>query len=118
MAKAVTNHVQQNGFNVNNATQNGTLHVDTAFYVVRWPWIVLPLLEAVLAAVLLLITIVLNKQPLLKTLYVRLLAHGPENAVDYRVGDVETSEKWDKFGDGITVMLLADEKRWTRLTPT
>ena len=116
IATAVTNQVQQNMLNSNNDRTEGTPYTNTAFYEVRWAWLALPLLEAVATAVLLLITIRFNPLPVLKSSNVGLLAHGPENAVAFRVNGIETAKNWEKFGDEVTVVLLKDEKGWTRLT--
>ncbi|KAK5045437.1 hypothetical protein LTR84_009301 [Exophiala bonariae] len=118
IATAVTNQVQLSAYNSNNNTTQGTVYAIVPYYHVRWGWRVLPLLEAVAAAVLLCVTIWLNRLPLLKSSNVGLLAHGPEDAVSYRVAGLETANKWVTFGDQTTVMLLEDEKGWTRLTPS
>lgn len=116
MAIAVTNQVQQRVHNRFADVSNGTVHEKTAYYRVTWGWLALPLLLPVAATVLLFFTILFNDLPLLKTSGIGVLAHGPENAVDYRVDGMETVGKWGKFGDGVNVMLLKDEKGWTRLT--
>jgi hypothetical protein len=118
VATAVTNQALQSADNVNFTSTPGTAYVNAAFYRVQWAWLMLPLLEAVATAVLLGVTIWLNGLPLLKSSNIALLAHSPEDAVDFRVDGVETTEKWEKLGDGFEVMLMKDEKGWMRLTRT
>jgi hypothetical protein len=119
IATAVTNQVQQSTQNQNADTTGGLLFANTAFYHVRWGWLALPLLEAVAAAILLFITILLNKLPVLKSSNIGLLAHGPEDAADtLRVSGVETAHRWEKFGDEMMVVLAKDERGWLRLIET
>ncbi|KUJ07830.1 uncharacterized protein LY89DRAFT_691517 [Mollisia scopiformis] len=104
VAIAVTNQVLTNADNQNFTSTTGTAFVNTAYYHVRWAWLVLPLLEAVATAVLLAVTILLNRLPLLKSSSTALLAHGLEDTSDLRVVGIETPQKWEKLGDGIKVI--------------
>lgn len=115
IATAVTNQVLQKADNRAFNATSGKAFGTVVFYHVRWGYIVLPLLEAVATAVLLLLTIFINGLPLWKSNNIALLAHGPEEAVDYRVAGAETTNKWEKFGKDIRVMLAEDEKGWMRL---
>lgn len=115
IATAITNQVLQKSDNSAFNTTSGKAFGTVVFYHVRWGYIVLPLLEAVATAVLLLLTIFINELPLWKSNNIALLAHGPEEAVDYRVVGAETTNKWEKFGKDIRVMLAEDEKGWMRL---
>lgn len=118
IAMAITNSVLQAGDNQNFTTTKGTTFVRTPYYHVRWAWLILPLLEALATAVLLVLTMWLNSLPLLKSSNIALLAHGPEDAVNYRVDGAETTGKWDDFGKGLQVILMEDEKGWSRLIRT
>lgn len=118
IAIAVTNQVQQNAHNANANMTSGRAYKETAHFRARWKWLVLPLLEAVVVAILLAVTIWLNTLPVLKSSNIGLLSHGPEEANSFRVNGVESTGKWEKFGDEVTVMLMKDEKRWLRLIET
>jgi hypothetical protein len=118
VATAITNQVLTNGDNNNFTATTGTAFVNTAYYNVRWAWLILPLLEAVATAALLAVTILLNRLPLLKSSSTALLVHGPEDTSDLRVAGIETTQEWGKLGDGIQVIWKEDEKGWARLTRT
>lgn len=115
VANAVTNQVLTSADNINFTSAPGIAFVNTTYYHVRWAWLVLPLLEAVATAVLLIATMVINRMPLVKSSSIALLAHGPEDAVEYRVDGLETTKKWEALGASFRVMWMEDEKGWMRL---
>lgn len=67
---AISNQMRSSspGDNYNATVVEGTALFMETYIIVRWPWMILPLVETVLAALLLIISIVVSqKQPLLKT---------------------------------------------------
>ncbi|KAK6079533.1 hypothetical protein SCUP234_05702 [Seiridium cupressi] len=116
VATAITNEVLTNGDNLNFTDTNGTAFVNTVYYHVQWPWLVLPLLEAVATVALLAVTIWLNRLPVLKSSSTAMMVHGLEDISDLKIAGIETTDKWERVGDGMKVKWQEDEQGWTRLT--
>ena len=104
--------------NLNVHVTRGTVYTRTAYYRVCWAWLVLPLLEAIVTAVLLCITIFLNKLPLLKSSKLGCWRRALKIQLLSELTVRKRRAMWAKFGDKTTVMLTKDEKAWNRLTRT
>ncbi|KAM0812024.1 hypothetical protein AB5N19_14341 [Seiridium cardinale] len=77
--------VRQNssGDNIEASWLYGTAVYPVTYYHVRWPWLILPFAEAVLAALLLLVSILgSRRQPLLKSSQVALVVSGLDGGKD------------------------------------
>lgn len=71
--------IRQNnsGDNSESSYQYGTAFSMTTYYNVRWGWLVLPLVETILTAILLLVAIIqARKEPLLKSSQLALVSYG------------------------------------------
>ncbi|KAF3012650.1 hypothetical protein E8E14_010861 [Neopestalotiopsis sp. 37M] len=71
--------IRQNnsGDNLKSSYQYGTAFSMTTYYNVRWGWLVLPLVETILTAILLILAIIQSrKQPLLKSSQLALVSYG------------------------------------------
>lgn len=98
LASTLTARIRSNttGGNANLTMLSGQAFVNEAYIAVQWPWIILPIMETVLAAAALAITIVLTRQQaLLKGSTVSLLMQQIDgwSTEETRVRRLDTSEK-------------------------
>lgn len=119
LAEAMTSQVRSGGVgnmegdNTNSTIVTGTASFSETYAYVRWRWLILPLAETVLAAMLLLFSIVLSRgQPMLKSSVLAFLAyplHGWEEE-GISVTGPQTHEKLEKAVEGMRAHLVSDEK--------
>lgn len=118
IAKTITSHIRSaaTGDNQNGTTVPGQAVVSQTFIHVRWQWLMLPLIETVLAAILLVVTIVTTNRPglpLLKTSNIGLLFHGLEGWVAGETSSFmegkETAEKLETAAQSMVVRLARDD---------
>jgi hypothetical protein len=97
-----------------NATVlNGEAHFKETFVKVRWPWLIVPLLETLLSSMLLVATVIVTwKEPLFKNSVVSLLIHGldgwSENDTD--IAAPQTAEKLEKMAERMSASFDHDQR--------
>lgn len=114
IATTLTNQIRSSnpGDNYNAMTFYGDALGQITYVEVRWPWIILPMVETLLTSVLLAITIfITRKRPLLKTSIMGLLVHGLDgwSADELDVDQPETTGKLEELATGMTAVLDQDE---------
>jgi len=113
LADTLTHQIQSKdpGDNSNATVFYGDVFITETYFNVRWPWLIMPLAEALLAAILLIISILLTRgEPLLKSSVLALLVHGLDGWTDdeLEVEQPETGEKLEHLGKGMTARLGPD----------
>lgn len=107
--------------NANVTMVPGRAYFVETYIKVRWPWVLVPLVEVVLACLLLVITIITTlKQPLLKTSEIALLVHGLEgwSKEELLISGKETGEELEHLAHGMLTRLETNrdgERRFTRV---
>ncbi|OTA93616.1 hypothetical protein M434DRAFT_30752 [Hypoxylon sp. CO27-5] len=115
IAETLTNQIRSNnpGDNYNASIITGTAYFNETYIHVRWGWMTLPLVEVILTAFLLGLSIfITRKQPLLKDSVTALLVSGLRGWSDDEL-DVSrplTQEKLDDLAEKIIAKLEVDEK--------
>lgn len=115
LADTLTGLIRSNvpGDNLNATMFKGEARYSTAFVQVRWPWIILPIAETLLTAVLLAISILLTRhQPLLKTSVIAFLMHGLEGWSDdeLEVASPETTGSLQTIAKGMMASFEEDSQ--------
>jgi hypothetical protein len=111
LATTVTSLIrsQDNGDNRNATIISGKVVTTTTFVRVRWPWLILPILETLLAAVLLIMSIIMNRgrSYLYKSSSIALLFHGLEGwkESELPVQGVETPEHLEEKAKTLKAVL-------------
>jgi hypothetical protein len=116
IADTLSNQIRSNnptGDNFNVSTSPGTAFFNETYMRVRWPWLILPLAETALGAILLVITIVITRQqPLLKTSVIAYLTSGlegwTEDDLDVARPRNVTQEKLEDLAEGMRARLEED----------
>ena len=121
LADTLTGLIRSNisGDNLNATMFKGEARYNTVFVQVRWPWIILPIVETLLTAVLLAISISLTRhQPLLKTSVIAFLMHGLEGWSDdeLEVASPETVDSLQTIAKGMTASFEEDSRGRLRFT--
>ncbi|KAI0007464.1 hypothetical protein F4779DRAFT_591790 [Xylariaceae sp. FL0662B] len=115
IGETLTNQFRSNnpGDNYNASAITGTAFFNETYIHVRWPWMILPLGEVVLAAFLLTISIIITRnQPLLKDSLIALLAnrlHGWSDE-ELDVSGQQTQTALDNLAEKMLAKLEADDK--------
>lgn len=105
------------GDNKNLTIFGGDAFVVETYIRVRWQWMMLPLVEVVLAALLLAATIFETRAgPLLKSSVTALLLHGLDgwDAADIRAGHLENSDDLERRSRTMIAVFAEDEDGWLR----
>ncbi|KAI1846971.1 hypothetical protein JX266_006846 [Neoarthrinium moseri] len=117
ISNAITNQMRSSdpGDNYNATVIQGKATFNETYIRVRWPWMILPLAETALAAVLLAISIIMSRhQPLLKTSVIAYLTSRLEGWADEEldVGDSKrlTQEKLEELAEGLRAQLEANSE--------
>ncbi|KAI4601579.1 hypothetical protein KJ359_011709 [Pestalotiopsis sp. 9143b] len=112
VAEELTNRIRSSD-NLNATVIHGDAFVEEPYFEVRWPWIVLPLVETCIGAGLLICTIYLTRgEPLLKSSVITfllwpLLDYDEEES---RMPQEPTVEKLQKQASGMTSQIGYDDK--------
>lgn len=111
LARTLTNQVRSiaPGDNNNATTLAGDAFVKEVYIRVTWPWLIIPLVETLATAVLLVYCIVLSKhRRLLKTSLIALLVHGLDgwSADDIKLPASEDAEKLETMAEGMRARFL------------
>jgi len=100
IATTLSNMIRdKNGDNPNATFVKGTARMPETYVKVRWGWLLIPLIEATLATILLITTIILTRNTaLLKTSLITLLVHGidglsPQERYNFEADSAERLEK-------------------------
>jgi len=112
-AATLTNNIRSAapGDNVNATTVLGTAYFKETYMQVRWAWLIIPLVEAVLGAVLLVVCILFTrKEPLLKTSLIALLVHRLDRVTEDEMDVMQRMETAEKL-EGAAEKLLVEFKR-------
>lgn len=108
------------GDNLNATTIPGTTYVTKTYIRVTWPWLILPLAEALLTSFLMVITICLTwGQPLLKTSLIALLAHRLEGWSEDELaafGKPNDDGALEKLVDGMKARLRENDQGLMRFS--
>ncbi|KAM7208281.1 Protein of unknown function (DUF3176) domain containing protein [Naviculisporaceae sp. PSN 640] len=124
LADTLTNLIRNNetGDNLLATSIKGTAFGREQFVIVRWEWLILPLLETVLASVLLVICIIMTRStktgerlPQLKTSVIACFAYPTTgwNEEEMTFQGKQTTEKLEELSKGMTARFEPDEKgRW------
>ena len=99
------------GDNANRTVLKGEAHFNENYIEVRWPWLIVPLLETLLACILLVATIVVTwNEVIFKTSLAALLVHGLDgwSEVETDVSAPETAEKLEKMTKHMSAVLEQD----------
>ncbi|KAL0938721.1 uncharacterized protein CTRU02_205331 [Colletotrichum truncatum] len=117
LATTITNQIRSGspGDNRNSTMLRGEVYKTETFVVVRWPWLILPVLETVVTAILLVISILMTaKGPLLKTSVIALLAYPLYGWADDEtaVNGHQTAEKFDKLSQSLNGRLENGDGNW------
>lgn len=100
------------GDNANATISDGETYWNETYVKVRWPWLIIPLVETVLVSALLIVTIWISwGEVLFKSSVAALLVHGLEGwtADELIVGTHETAEKLEKVFQGMEAKFEKDE---------
>ncbi|KAG6355710.1 hypothetical protein INS49_003674 [Diaporthe citri] len=113
LAKTLTNQIRSAapGDNNNATSFPGDVFIKEICIRVRWPWLIIPLVETLTTAVLLVSCIVLSRHSrLLKTSLIALLVHGLDgwSADEINLPDAEDSEKLETVAEGMRARFIAD----------
>ncbi|KAK4210783.1 hypothetical protein QBC37DRAFT_291761 [Rhypophila decipiens] len=121
-ADTLTNLIRNNetGDNLLATTVQGTAYGREQFVIVRWEWLILPVLETVLASGLLVICIVATRStenglPQLKTSVIAYLAYPTRGWTeeDMAIAGKQRSEKLEELSKGMNARFVADDQgRW------
>lgn len=111
LARTLTNQVRSTapGDNNNATTFAGDVFVKEVYIRVTWPWLIIPLVETLATAVLLVYCIVLSKhRRLLKTSLIALLVHGLDgwSADEIKLPDSEDAEKLEAMSEGMRARFM------------
>lgn len=127
LADSLTNLIRNNqtGDNLMATTVKGTAFGREQFVIVRWEWLILPVLETVLASTLLIICIVMTRStagngngnglPQLKTSVIAYFAYPTSGWTEGEIAlqGKQTSEKLEQLSKGMNARFEPDEKgRW------
>lgn len=99
------------GDNDNATSFAGDVFTKEVYIRVRWPWLIIPLVETLTTAVLLVSCIVLPRHSrLLKTSLIALLVHGPDgwSADGINLPGSEDAEKLETMAEGMTARFMKD----------
>ncbi|KAI1388617.1 uncharacterized protein F4822DRAFT_251625 [Hypoxylon trugodes] len=114
IAEEITNQLRQSnpGDNPNATMIEGDAYMQETYMVVRWGWLALPLLETLIAAGLLVLSIYLSYgQPLLMTSNIALLLHPLKGWGDDELRVTpETINSIDRWAEKENAQLISDEK--------
>ncbi|KAK7722447.1 hypothetical protein SLS64_000984 [Diaporthe eres] len=105
------------GDNKNLTMFGGDAFAVETYIRVRWQWMMLPLVEVVLAALLLIATIFETRAgPLLKSSVTAFLLHGLDgwDAADVKAGSFETSNDLERRSRAMIASFAEDENGWLR----
>ncbi|KKY32579.1 hypothetical protein UCDDA912_g07473 [Diaporthe ampelina] len=105
------------GDNKNLTMFGGDAFAVQTYIRVRWQWMMLPLVEVVLAALLLAATIFETRAgPLLKSSVTAFFLHGLDgwDAADVRAGSLETTDDLDRRSRAMIAAFAEDEDGWLR----
>jgi hypothetical protein len=112
IADTITNQIRSQNLDNENATfVEGDVIINETYIHVRWPWLILPLAETVLAAVLLLISILISQgRPLWKSSALAPYIHPLQgwNEADLAISGYESAGSMGRLTKGMTVALDAD----------
>ncbi|KAJ9136840.1 hypothetical protein NKR23_g9547 [Pleurostoma richardsiae] len=113
LADTLTHQIRSNatGDNTNASMFSGTAFITETYIHVRWPWLILPLTETVLVAMLLVISILLTRgQPLLKMSVIAFLVHGIEGWTpeELEIRRPETAEKLEELSSTMRARFAED----------
>lgn len=111
LARTLTNQVRSiaPGDNNNATTLAGNAFVKEVYIRVTWPWLIIPLVETLATAVLLVYCIVLSKHRLLlKTSLIALLVHGLDgwSADEIKLPASEDAEKLETMAEGMRARFM------------
>jgi hypothetical protein len=119
IAKTITAQMRSEDLDNLDATFiTGETYINRVFITVRWPWLLLPLLETIFTAGLLVAAIVVSHgRPLWKNSLIALLIHGLEGYTNYEVvvQGQESEGGLNRLAKGMTVMLGKDENARLKL---
>lgn len=113
LAKTLTNQVRSMapGDNNNATSFAGDVFIKEVYIRVRWPWLIIPLVETLTTAVLLVSCIILSwHSRLLKTSLIALLVHGLDgwSGDEINLPDSEDSEKLEAVAEGMRARFMED----------
>lgn len=109
------------GDNGNLTLFEGDAFIAETYIRVRWPWVILALLEVVVAALLLIATILVTRgQPLLKSSVMALLVHGLDgwDVGEAKAGRLDTEKDLERRSRSMTAVFGLDDNGWLRFTRT
>jgi hypothetical protein len=112
VATTVSSLIRNNdlGDNMNEQMFEGTAWETEAYFIVRWAWMAVIMLETLCVTVLLAMTIVISwKDGLVKDSNFALLVHGLEGWDSLSVSKPETTRSLDRLAKGMTAMLEAGD---------
>lgn len=117
LSQTLTNQIRSNhtGDNMNATVKSGRVFKEEPFIIVRWPWLILPLVETVLTAVLLVVSILITRRdPLLKSSTTALMVYPLEGweTAETTVRDPQNNEKMAKFAEGLSGKLIREDGVW------
>ncbi|TID20949.1 hypothetical protein E2P81_ATG05579 [Venturia nashicola] len=122
IAVTVTNQIRsQSQDNLNATMMQGEVRVKETYVKVRWPWLILPLLETILATILLISSIIMNgKTPLWKSSMVACLVHGLDgwNDDELIVQGHESVGSLNRLAQGMKVTLTENDEGFLKLKRT
>ncbi|KAF2811957.1 uncharacterized protein BDZ99DRAFT_461906 [Mytilinidion resinicola] len=101
----IRNAPSAGGDNANATTFRGTAQASTTYVEVRWQWLILPVAETLLTAVLFVISVAMTRHlPLLKTSVIALLSHGLDGCWEDELETTspETAEKLEDLAKGLS----------------
>lgn len=107
------------GDNSNATSFAGDVFIKEVYIRVRWPWLIIPLVETLTTAVLLVSCIILSRHSrLLKTSIIALLFHGLDgwSADEINLPDSEDSEKLETVAEGMRARFREDGGGWLRFS--
>lgn len=113
LAKTLTNQVRSiaPGDNSNATSFAGDVFIKEVYIRVRWPWLIIPLVETLTTAVLLVSCIMLSRHSrLLKTSLIALLVHGLDGwrADEINLPGSEDAEKLETMAEGMRARFMED----------
>ncbi|KAF6814880.1 hypothetical protein CPLU01_14301 [Colletotrichum plurivorum] len=117
LSLTLTNQMRSklNGDNANATMKSGKVFKETLFISVRWPWLLLPLFETALTAVLLLVSIFMTRRdPLLKSSTTALMVYPLEGweRIETTVSHPQNSEKMERLAEGLRGRLVSEDGVW------
>ncbi|KAF2430252.1 hypothetical protein EJ08DRAFT_660982 [Tothia fuscella] len=114
VADALTNQLRSKdpGDNANATLWKGKAFFKETYVYVRWPWLIIPLLETLLVSLLLGITILITRnEPLFKSSVISLLVHGLDGWTqdELDIPGTQTAEKLDKLAEGMKTEFMQNQ---------